>query len=140
MLRVECVKVSFNENAPSPPPSGINQYIVGFFIGIIVGYLVSHQLIYQRFNLSKRTEVILWTVSFVALSSVMFWFNTLHRINQPIPRLSILLWFSVGKLIACIAIGWMLYALCVGRAGTLAGRVAFGFLGSEIRTKYFTAK
>jgi len=86
-------------------------------MGIIVGFLISHQLIYKRFNLSKRTELTLWTVSVISLSAVMFWFNSLHRINQAAPRLSILLWFSVGKLIGCVAISWMLYALCVGRAG-----------------------
>ena len=67
--------------------------------------------------MTKRTELTLWTISVVTLSGVMYWFNTLHRINQPTAPVSILLWFSVGKLIACLAIGWMLYALCVGRAG-----------------------
>lgn len=65
----------------------------------------------------RRLEVALWAVSVVCLSAVMFWFNCLHRINQAPSRLSVLLWFSVGKLVACLSIAWMLYSLCVGQAG-----------------------
>lgn len=97
--------------------TGINQYIVAFFIGIIIGYLVNHQLIYKRLNFTRQTEVYLWVVSFFCLFAVCYWFNSLHRINQAAPRVSILLWFSVGKLMACITIAWMLFSLCVGRAG-----------------------
>lgn len=97
--------------------TGINQYIVAFFIGIIIGYLVNHQLIYKQFNFTRQTEVYLWAVSLVILFAVGYWFNSLHRINQAAPRVSILLWFSVGKLMGCTTIAWMLFSLCVGRAG-----------------------
>lgn len=99
--------------------SGINQYVISFFIGIITGYLINQQLIHRKYCLSPRTVTLIWMVSSTSLVSVMIWFNTLHTINQTPSRLSWLLWFSVGKLIGCLSIAWMLYALCVGKAGRI---------------------
>ncbi|UXI22525.1 Nose resistant to fluoxetine protein 6 [Sarcoptes scabiei] len=96
---------------------GINQYVISFFIGIIIGYLIVQQQINpSRFEWSSRIKLILWSISIVSLSSVMYWFNSLHKINQAPSRTSVLLWFSLGKLIGSFAIGWMILALCIGKA------------------------
>ena len=94
---------------------GINQYIISFFIGILIGYFVRNNINYK--NLSNKLESFLWILSFLTIILVMYWYMTLHTINRSPSKLSVLLWFSFGKLIACIAISWILFSLCIGRAG-----------------------
>ncbi|CAG2101628.1 unnamed protein product [Medioppia subpectinata] len=93
---------------------GINQYIISFFIGILVGYLVRENDINRC--LSRKWEALLWVLSFSTIIYVMYWYMTLHTLNASPPKSSVLLWFSFGKLFACIAISWILFSLCIGRA------------------------
>jgi hypothetical protein len=93
---------------------GIHQYIISFFTGILIGYLVRES--HNCKKLTNNTEYFLWILSFSTIALVMYWFNTLHTINTTPPKWSVLLWFSFGKLFACIAISWVLFSLCIGRA------------------------
>lgn len=108
---------------------GINQYLISFFLGIIIGFLIIQRQIQmnpnQSINNDDRKKIIveklwlkriLWIMAIAGLIISIYWFMTLHTMNVAPSRTSILLWFSIGKLIGCLSIAWMLYELCIGQA------------------------
>lgn len=101
---------------------GVNQYLISFFLGILIGFLIIQRQIQMNNNNSKKIDEklwlkrTLWIISIIGLILSVYWFMTLHTINLAPSRTSILLWFSIGKLIGCLSIAWMLYELCIGQA------------------------
>nr|XP_027194182.1 uncharacterized protein LOC113788916 [Dermatophagoides pteronyssinus] len=103
---------------------GVNQYLISFFLGILIGFLIIQRQIQMNNNNNNRKKIdeklwlkrTLWIISIIGLILSVYWFMTLHTINLAPSRTSILLWFSIGKLIGCLSIAWMLYELCIGQA------------------------
>lgn len=92
---------------------------MAFFIGIITGYLIYSHSVRQKFQPFKH-EAWIWISAVGSLILVLYWFQNLYQLGQnPPARSAVCRWFAIGKPIACISVAWILYALCIGRAGKL---------------------
>ncbi|CAG2182840.1 unnamed protein product, partial [Oppiella nova] len=60
-----------------------------------------------------------WCASVLAIIIVYMWSNTFWKVQKSAPLFSVLLWFTFGKLAFAIAITWIFFCLCTGRARTM---------------------
>ncbi|XP_054155968.1 nose resistant to fluoxetine protein 6-like [Oppia nitens] len=97
-----------------------NNYVTAFFIGIGTGFcLYKPSGTSSYLKPTNRITVLIWLITIPVCTSVYFYHNTFWRLDQSAPLASILLWHSLGKLVFCLGIAWIYYALCTGRAGIL---------------------
>ncbi len=89
-----------------------NIYSTSFFIGIAFGILMRRKLF-----LSRMQEFFIWILSITLISIVYLWNNSFYRLDKSAPFSSVILWFSIGKLLFSIGFSWILFALCSGRGG-----------------------
>jgi len=90
-----------------------NLYIISFFVGILFGFLMK-----KKVAISKSLEILLWIISISMMVSVSLWHNSLWRLNESAPYWSVILWFSIGKLLYSIGCSCIYYLLCNGKGGT----------------------
>ncbi|CAG2168622.1 unnamed protein product [Oppiella nova] len=90
------------------------QYIASFVVGVAGGYLIR-----RDWNLCIEYEVMGWCASVLAIIIVYMWSNTFWKVQKSAPLFSVLLWFTFGKLAFAIAITWIFFCLCTGRARTM---------------------
>ena len=90
---------------------GISQYIGAFFIGILTGYIINRHLSGYKLEITKY-EPSIWTISLSCVILVIVWFNKSNQLSY----VSMLMWFSVGKIISSLSVAWFLYAISTGRA------------------------
>ncbi|XP_054161210.1 nose resistant to fluoxetine protein 6-like [Oppia nitens] len=91
------------------------QYLVGFVTGVTGGYLIRR----DWSGLRIEYEVVGWLSSLSAICIVYMWSNTFWKVQRSAPLYSVLLWFTVGKFSFALAVTWILFCLCTGRAKTL---------------------
>ncbi len=111
-----------------------NNYGISFFVGIAFGYLLNKKVLFSRLK-----EKFIWILSLVMIITVYFWNNSFWRLDKSAPLLSVLLWHSIGKLLFCSGLGWILYACCIGRGGlylffTFEEKISF----KKLNTKFLS--
>jgi hypothetical protein len=111
-----------------------NNYGISFFVGIAFGYLLNKKVLFSRLK-----EKFIWILSLVMIITVYFWNNSFWRLDKSAPLLSVLLWLSIGKLLFCSGLGWILYACCIGRGGlylffTFEEKISF----KKLNTKFLS--
>ncbi len=89
-----------------------NNYGISFFVGIAFGYLL-----YKKVLFSRLKEKFIWILSLIMIITVYLWHNSFWRSDKSAQLLSVLLWYSIGKLLFCSGFAWILYACCIGRGG-----------------------
>ncbi|CAG2111202.1 unnamed protein product [Medioppia subpectinata] len=90
------------------------QYIVSFVVGVAGGYLIR-----RDWTLSIEYEVMGWCASVFTIIIVFMWSNTFWKVQKSAPLYSVLLWFTFGKFGFAVAITWIFFCLCTGRAQTM---------------------
>ena len=91
------------------------QYIVSFLVGVTGGFFLRKNL-----NLPIEYEVIGWVSSIFAIITVYMWSNTFWKPQKSAALFSVLLWFTFGKLAFALALTWIFFCLCTGRASELS--------------------
>jgi len=89
-----------------------NIYATSFFIGISFGILMR-----RRFFLSRTQEFFILILSIALISIAYLWNDSFYRLDKSAPLSSVILWFSIGKLLFSTGFSWILFALCSGRGG-----------------------
>jgi hypothetical protein len=86
-------------------------------VGILVGYLI-HE--YQKIEIRKSTEIILWVIAFISSFLTLFWttswMNTEAKIESP-GRLHRLVFSVLYKTTWVIFPAWIIFINAMGRAG-----------------------
>jgi peptidoglycan/LPS O-acetylase OafA/YrhL len=89
-----------------------NGYITSFFVGIIVGFLMRKQIF-----ISRQVEILSLIISIAMIVSIYLWNNTFWSRDRSASDLSLLLWYSFGKLISSTGYACIFYILSTGKGG-----------------------
>jgi hypothetical protein len=91
------------------------QYVSSFTLGLLSGYLVIKQP-----KISIGGPIIENGLNIIALGSIsciIYWSDTLSKINQTVSEKNILLYLIFSKLIWSLSFTWILFVCCTGRSG-----------------------
>jgi len=89
-----------------------NVHAISYFIGIALGFIMR-----TTFIISPSQQKFFWILSISSIIGMYYWNNTFWKPSETEMGLSVLLWYSIGKLMFCISFGWIYYAICTGKAG-----------------------
>ncbi len=91
------------------------QYVSSFTLGLLSGYFVIKQP-----KISIGGPIIengLNIIALVFISCIIYWSDTMCKINQIVSEKNILLYFTFSKLIWSLSFTWILFVCCTGRSG-----------------------
>ena len=101
---------------------GMDQMLVPFIIGLAIGYaiLIDRKKIKNErkrcsFEEQKLLNLGLWSCAVILPMIAVQWSEQFSSIDGNFSNLNFLSWISIGMLMWCIGIGWILFAVATGR-------------------------
>ena len=91
---------------------GTNIYGISFFIGIGFGFLLESNI-----QITRSKSSILWIYSIIACPLIYSLHTSLYNSDNSVSLIYMYLWYSLGKTLFCVGVGWIYFACCSQRGG-----------------------